>query len=287
MAVIDPVIDEQTPAADFTIAQKWGRYTAEEHAVWDTLYARQVEISRERSVKEFRTGLSLLDLGSGGIPDLDVINPKLKALTGWEVVMVPHLVPDEVFFTHLANRRFPAGRFIRKPNQLDYLEEPDIFHDIFGHVPMLTLPVFADYMQAYGRGGLRAQSLGRLKELARLYWYTVEFGLIQRPSGLKIYGAGIISSAGETPFSLESESPNRVGFDLERVMRTDYRIDDYQQLYVVIDSFEQLLSATQQDFGPLYDRLSADETRHNVTDLTDGDHIVTRGTQSYAAQKAG
>jgi phenylalanine-4-hydroxylase len=287
MAVNDPVIDEQTPATDFTISQKWDRYTDEEHAVWDTLYARQVEISRKRSVKEFRTGLGLLDLGSGGIPDLDVINPKLKALTGWEVVMVPHLVPDEVFFTHLANRRFPAGRFIRKASQLDYLEEPDIFHDIFGHVPMLTLPVFADYMQAYGRGGLRAQSLGRLKELARLYWYTVEFGLIQRPSGLKIYGAGIISSAGETPFSLESDSPNRIGFDLERVMRTDYRIDDYQQLYVVIDSFEQLLNATQQDFGVLYERLSTDETRHSVTDLTDQDHVVTRGTQSYAAQKTG
>ncbi|MGJ8559237.1 MAG: phenylalanine 4-monooxygenase [Litorimonas sp.] len=287
MAVFDPVIDEQTPAADFTIAQKWDRYTAEEHAVWDTLYARQVEITRDRSVKEFQTGLGLLDLGSGGIPDLDVINPKLKALTGWEVVMVPHLVPDDVFFTHLANRRFPAGRFIRKPTQLDYLEEPDIFHDIFGHVPMLTLPVFADYMQAYGRGGLRAQSLGRLKELARLYWYTVEFGLIQRPSGLKIYGAGIVSSAGETPFSLESPSPNRIGFDLERVMRTDYRIDDYQQLYVVIDSFEQLLNATQQDFGPIYDRFSADETRYNVTDLIDDDHIITRGTQAYAAEKAG
>jgi phenylalanine-4-hydroxylase len=287
MAVFDPVIDEQTPAADFTIAQKWDRYTAEEHAVWDTLYARQVEITRERSVKEFRTGLGLLDLGSGGIPDLDIMNPKLKALTGWEVVMVPHLVPDEVFFTHLANRRFPAGRFIRKPTQLDYLEEPDIFHDIFGHVPMLTLPVFADYMQAYGRGGLRAKSLGRLKELARLYWYTVEFGLIQRPSGLKIYGAGIVSSAGETPFSLDSSSPNRIGFDLERVMRTDYIIDDYQQLYVVIESFEQLLGATQQDFGPIYDRLSADETRYTVTDLIEDDQIITRGTQAYAAAKAG
>ncbi|GHA97564.1 phenylalanine-4-hydroxylase [Algimonas arctica] len=287
MAVFDPVIDEQTPAADFTIAQKWDRYTAEEHAAWDTLYARQVEITRERSVKEFRTGLGLLDLGSGGIPDLDVINPKLKALTGWEVVMVPHLVPDEVFFTHLANRRFPAGRFIRKPTQLDYLEEPDIFHDIFGHVPMLTLPVFANYMQAYGRGGLRAKSLGRLKELARLYWYTVEFGLIQRPSGLKIYGAGIVSSAGETPFSLDSPSPNRIGFDLERVMRTDYIIDDYQQLYVVIESFEQLLGATQQDFGPIYDRLSADETRYTVTDLIEDDQIITRGTQAYAAAKAG
>jgi len=286
MAVIDPVIDEQTPAADFTIAQKWDRYTDEEHGVWDTLYARQLEITKDRAVEEFKTGLGLLDLGAGGIPDLDVINPKLKALTGWEVVMVPHLVPDDVFFTHLANRRFPAGRFIRKRNQLDYLEEPDIFHDIFGHVPMLTLPVFADYMQAYGRGGLRAQSLGRLKELARLYWYTVEFGLIERPEGLRIYGAGIVSSAGETPFSLESPSPNRIGFDLERVMRTDYRIDDYQQLYVVIDSFEQLLDATQQDFGALYERLSADETRHNVTDITDQDHVLTRGTQAYATRKA-
>jgi phenylalanine-4-hydroxylase len=286
MAVNDPVIDEQTPAADFTIAQKWDRYTADEHAVWDTLYRRQLEITKDRAVEEFRTGLGLLDLGAGGIPDLDVINPKLKALTGWEVVMVPHLVPDDVFFTHLANRRFPAGRFIRKPSQLDYLEEPDIFHDIFGHVPMLTLPVFADYMQAYGKGGLRAQSLGRLKELARLYWYTVEFGLIQRPEGLRIYGAGIVSSAGETPFSLQDPSPNRIGFDLERVMRTDYRIDDYQQLYVVIDSFEQLLDATQQDFGPIYDRLSADDTRYRVTDLIDADQVHTRGTQAYAKAKA-
>ncbi|MGB3456758.1 MAG: phenylalanine 4-monooxygenase, partial [Litorimonas sp.] len=218
MAISDPVIDEQTPAADFTIAQKWNRYTDAEHAVWDTLYKRQMDILKDRAVSEFHKGLGLLDLGAGGIPDLGVINPKLKALTGWEVVMVPHLVPDNVFFDHLANRRFPAGRFIRKPDQLDYLEEPDIFHDIFGHVPMLTLPVFADYMQAYGRGGLRAESLGRLKELARLYWYTVEFGLIERDGALRIYGAGIVSSAGETPFSLESDSPNRLAFDLERVM---------------------------------------------------------------------
>ncbi|MEM7730738.1 MAG: phenylalanine 4-monooxygenase [Pseudomonadota bacterium] len=286
MAVSDPVIDEQTPAADFTIAQKWDRYTEAEHRVWDTLYQRQMEILKDRAVEEFRTGLSLLDLGSGGIPDLDVINPKLQALTGWTVVMVPHLVPDGVFFDHLANRRFPAGRFIRKADQLDYLEEPDIFHDIFGHVPMLTLPVFADYMQAYGRGGLRAESLGRLKELARLYWYTVEFGLIRRPEGLRIYGAGIVSSAGETPFSLESESPNRIAFDLERVMRTDYRIDDFQQLYVVIDSFEQLLDATQQDFGPIYNRLARDTTMHGVTDLLNSDSVLTRGTQNYAIAKA-
>ena len=262
MAVHDPVIDEQTPAADFTIEQRWDRYTADEHAVWDTLYARQLEVLRGRAVSEFDKGLGLLDLGSGGIPDLAVINPKLRALTGWEVVMVPHLVPDDVFFDHLANRRFPAGRFIRKRDQLDYLEEPDIFHDIFGHVPMLTLPVFADYMQAYGQGGQRAQSLGRLKELARLYWYTVEFGLIRQDGQLQIYGAGIVSSAGESPYALESSAPKRIGFDLERIMRTDYRIDDFQDIYFVIDSFDQLLNATQQDFGALYQRLAQDNTRH-------------------------
>lgn len=282
MGISDPVIDEQTPAADFTIEQRWERYTDEEHQVWDTLYYRQIEMLQNRAVEEFHAGLGLLDLGAGGIPDLNVINPKLRELTGWTVVMVPHLVPDEVFFEHLANRRFPSGRFIRKPDQLDYLEEPDIFHDIFGHVPMLTLPVFADYMQAYGQGGLRAQSLGRLKELARLYWYTVEFGLIQRPEGLRIYGAGIVSSAGETPFSLESDSPNRIGFDLERVMRTDYKIDDFQQLYIVIESFQQLLDATQQDFTPLYQALSADTSRYSLTDLQSTDTVLQRGTQSHA-----
>lgn len=282
MAIHDPVIDEQTPAADFTILQKWDRYTDAEHAVWDTLYARQVELVKDRAVADFNTGLGLLDLGAGGIPDLKIINPKLKALTGWEVVMVPHLVPDRVFFEHLANRRFPAGRFIRKPDQLDYLEEPDVFHDIFGHVPMLTLPVFADYMQAYGEGGLRADKLGRLKELARLYWYTVEFGLIKADEDLKIYGAGIVSSAGETPFSLDSSSPHRIGFDLERIMRTDYRIDDFQQIYFVLDSFEQLLDSTQKDFAALYQRLTDDQTIIGITDILPGDTVLNLGDQSYA-----
>ena len=282
MGVYDPVIDEQTPAADFTIEQRWDRYADAEHAVWDTLYARQIKLLQGRAVDEFHTGLGLLDLGAGGVPDLRVINPKLRELTGWEVVMVPHLVPDDVFFDHLANRRFPAGRFIRKPDQLDYLEEPDIFHDIFGHVPMLTLPVFADYMQAYGLGGQRAHKLGRLKELARLYWYTVEFGLIRGDDGLRIYGAGIVSSAGETPYSLDSDVPHRVAFDLERIMRTDYRIDDFQQLYFVIDSFEQLLGATQQDFGPIYDRFGSSEARFAPTDLDAGDTVISQGTLAAA-----
>ena len=159
--------------------------------------------------------------------------------TGWRVVAVPGLVPDDVFFEHLAHRRFVAGRFIRKPEQLDYLQEPDVFHDLFGHVPLLSDPVFADYMQAYGLGGLKALRLNALEKLARLYWYTVEFGLIAEPGGLRLYGAGILSSFGESQFALDDPSPHRIKFDLMRVMRTRYRIDDYQQNYFVIDNFEE------------------------------------------------
>ena len=169
---------------------------------------------------------------------------------------MPGLVPDEVFFNHLANRRFPAGQFIRTRAQLDYLQEPDIFHDVFGHVPLLTDPVFADYMEAYGKGGLRAMKFGRLKNLAALYWYTVEFGLIETPKGLRIYGAGISSSKDESIFALDDPSPNRLRFDLERVMRTRYRIDDFQQTYFVIRSYDELFRATvDTDFAPLYERL--------------------------------
>jgi phenylalanine-4-hydroxylase len=202
------------------------------------------------------------------------------------VVAVPGLVPDDVFFEHLANRRFVAGQFIRRADQLDYLQEPDVFHDVFGHVPMLAHPVFADYMQAYGQGGLRAQKFNAIHKLARLYWYTVEFGLIRNGDGLNIYGAGIVSSHGESIFALDDPSPNRIAFDMERVMRTDYRIDDYQQTYFVIDSFEQLLHATlDTDFAPLYAKL---ETLPDlrVTDIVPEDRVITRGTQEYALAKA-
>ena len=228
----------------------------------------------ERAAPEFLAGLKRLELSRSGIPDLKRLNPALKALTGWEIVMVPHLVPDDVFFTHLANRRFPAGRFIRGRDQLDYLEEPDVFHDIFGHVPMLAHPVFADYMQAYGQGGLRALNLGTLKNLARLYWYTVEFGLINSPNGLRIYGAGIVSSAGESRYALENESPNRIGFELERVMRTDYEIDEYQKSYFVIDNYKQLFDATQQDFGPIYERLKSHQHSYGSDQLLPEDQIL-------------
>ncbi len=241
---------------DHTVPQDWAGYTAEEHDVWRTLFARQTEILPGRACDAFLEGVEKLDL-SGGIPDFERLSERLQRLTGWRVVAVPGLVPDAVFYEHLANRRFPAGRFIRGAHQLDYLEEPDVFHDVFGHVPMLTDPIFADYMQAYGAGGLRAHGLGRLHNLARLYWYTVEFGLLQTEAGLRIYGAGIVSSATESRYALEDPRPNRLAFNLQRVMRTPYKIDDVQAVYFVIPSLQALLDATvKTDFGPVYEALS-------------------------------
>lgn len=270
---------------DWTIDQDWGGYTQAEHEVWLTLYQRQVELLPGRACAPFLKGLEALDLHRAGIPEFARINEELRRLTGWSVVAVPGLVPDEVFFDHLANRRFPAGRFVRKPEQLDYLQEPDVFHDVFGHVPMLTDPVFADYMQAYGEGGRRAQGLGRLTNLARLYWYTVEFGLLQTPEGLRIYGAGIVSSHAESLFALDDPSPNRIAFDLDRVMRTPYRIDDFQQVYFVIPSLEALLAASLQDFGPVYARL-ANAPDIPIAAIVETDQVLTRGSQAYAAEAA-
>lgn len=268
-------------AEDWTIPQDWGAYTDVEHQTWDTLYARQMKILPGRAAEVFFDGLKALDLNTGGIPDFAVMNPKLQALTGWTVVCVPGLVPDEVFFDHLANRRFPSGQFIRRPDQLDYLQEPDIFHDVFGHVPMLTNPDFADYMEAYGKGGQRAARMGMLPNLARLYWYTVEFGLMKEAGQLRIYGAGIVSSATESVFSLEDASPNRLGFDLERVMKTLYRIDDFQQVYFVIESIERLKRETLGDFSPIYERLKgADDIV--IDTILPADEVFTRGTQAYA-----
>ncbi|MDB5465989.1 MAG: phhA [Phenylobacterium sp.] len=271
--------------ADWTINQGWESYSRAEHDVWVTLYERQAKLLPGRACDPFLKGLEALDLHRTGIPDFARINEELLRLTGWTVVAVPGLVPDEVFFDHLANRRFPAGQFIRKADQLDYLQEPDIFHDVFGHVPMLTDPVFADYMQAYGEGGRRAMGLGRLHSLARLYWYTVEFGLLQTPQGLRIYGAGIVSSRAESIFALDDPSPNRLGFDLERVMRTPYRIDDFQQVYFVIPSLQALLDATLQDFSPIYDRLSRAQDIP-IAAVEPADKVFTRGTQAYANARA-
>jgi phenylalanine-4-hydroxylase len=272
-------------AADWTISQDWDAFTAAEHAMWDTLFARQSAMLPGRASEAFLRGIDVLRLEKPGIPDYRELNARLMDATGWQVVAVPGLVPDDVFFDHLANRRFPAGNFIRTPDQLDYLQEPDVFHDVFGHVPMLADPVFADYMVAYGEGGLRSLQFDALKQLARLYWYTVEFGLIREAGGLRIYGAGIVSSYAESVFALDSDSPNRIGFDLARVMRTDYRIDDFQQNYFVIDSLDQLLDTTvNTDFAPLY---AANDALPPIAiaDILPGDEVITRGTQDYALGK--
>lgn len=278
----DTIIVDPGPNGDYTIDQNWSTYTAEEHSVWDLLFERQLEVLPGLAADEFMQGLEALDLGRGGIPDLEKISDELESLTDWRVVTVPGLVPDAVFFEHLANRRFPAGQFIRKRDQLDYLQEPDIFHDVFGHVPMLTNPVFADYMEAYGKGGMRSLKWDALKNLAALYWYTVEFGLIKTDEGLRIYGAGIVSSRTESKFSIEDASPNRIGFDLERVMKTDYRIDDFQQTYFTINNYKQLFDATvETDFAPLYDKLLGEHT-YRPEDVLDTDALIHKGTQAYA-----
>ena len=270
--------------ADWTIDQGWDSYTTAEHAVWKVLFERQSRLLAGRACDEFVSGMAELPIDADQIPDFRHLSDILLRRTGWQVVAVPGLVPDEVFFEHLANRRFPAGQFIRQPHQLDYLEEPDVFHDVFGHVPMLMNPAIADYIQAYGVGGLRAQQLGVLDKLARVYWYTVEFGLVQQKDGLRIYGAGIASSATESVFALDDPSPNRIRFELERVMRTNYRIDDFQETYFVIDSLDELLALAKIDFGLVYARVRGQPDYEPGTVLA-SDPVLTRGSGSYHFQK--
>jgi phenylalanine-4-hydroxylase len=272
--------------ADWTIDQCWERYTPQEHATWRKLFERQSQLLPGRACDEFVAGMLKLPIGPGAIPDFRRLSEVLTKHTGWQVVAVPGLVPDEVFFEHLAHRRFPVGQFIRKADQLDYIEEPDVFHDVFGHVPMLMNPVIADYIQAYGVGGLQAQKLGVLSNLARVYWYTVEFGLVTQPEGLRIYGSGIVSSYTESIFALEDRSPNRVRFDLERVMRTRYRIDDFQETYFVIGHLDELLELARIDFGPIYERVKG-QRDFEPGDVLPDDDVIGRGTGRYHAAKRG
>jgi phenylalanine-4-hydroxylase len=265
---------------DFTIDQDWISYSTAEHDRWDRLFKRSQETLRDRACDEFVEMMNALKLSDSGIPNMEKLSERLEKITGWSVVPVAGLVPDDIFFNHLANKRFPAGAFIRSEQEMDYLEEPDIFHDIFGHVPLLANPIYSDFIQAYGKGGQRSIQLGQLPHLARLYWYTVEFGLIRTKAGLRIFGAGIVSSTAESIFALESDSPNRIGFDLERVMRTKYVIDDFQQTYFVIDSFEQLLDDCYQDFGAIYERLRL-ASDIEAYELIDNDEVLTRGNLNY------
>ncbi len=257
-------------------------YGAAEHAIWDDLFARQMEVLPGRAASTFMAGLEKLDLSRGGVPEFARLSSELGELTGWSIVPVPMLIPDHVFFWHLANRRFPAGNFIRTRETFDYIQEPDVFHDVFGHVPMLTDPVFADYMQEYGRAGWKAMRYNRLKALGALYWYTVEFGLIEEaPGDIRAYGAGILSGPTEAKFAVEAQSPNRIMLQVDRVMRTDYVISDLQPTYFVIESFEDLFRQTvERDFDRLYRNLAPAFTYANSA-VIDVDYVVHRGTQEY------
>jgi phenylalanine-4-hydroxylase len=244
---------------DYTVDQDYSAYPAEAQERWRRLYRRQMKLVPGRACDEFLRVVETLDYGAG-IPRFDQVNERLGRATGWQVVAVPGLLPEPVFFGHLAARRFPVTVWLREEHEFDYIVEPDVFHDFFGHVPLLFDPVFADYMQAYGQGGLKADGLHALEYLARLYWYTVEFGLISAPDGLRIYGAGVLSSPSEIVHAVGSPQPHRIGFDLRRVMRTRYKIDTFQQSYFVIDGFERLFRETAPDFTPVYAEVAALET---------------------------
>ena len=256
-------------------------YSSDEHAIWNALFERQMDLLPGRACSAFFAGLQKLHLNRGGVPEFAQLSEQLGALTGWSVVPVPMLIPDHVFFWHLANRRFPAGNFIRSRDNFDYIQEPDVFHDVFGHVPLLTDPVFADYMQEYGRAGWKAMRYNRLKALGALYWYTVEFGLMLEHGDLRIYGAGILSGPREAVFALEGRSPNRIMLSVDRVMRTDYVIDDLQPTYFVIESFADLYHQTvERDFDRLYRSLNPGFTYANSA-VIDVDDVLQRGTQEY------
>ncbi len=265
---------------DWVIPQNWDQYTKDDHEVWRDLYERQAGLLPGRACNAYLQGMAELPILPFSIPNFDDLSEVLMRRTGWQIVAVPGMVPNDVFFDHLANRRFPAGQFIRGRHELDYLQEPDVFHDIFGHVPMMMNPVMADFMQAYGEGAKRADRLGLLDYLARLYWYTVEFGLVEQSGKLRIFGAGILSSFSETQFALESPSPSRLGFDLKRVMRTHYRIDAFQESYFVLPSVDSLLDLVSIDFMPIYEDLRDLEALPAGT-VEPTDLVFSRGTAAH------
>jgi len=246
--------DYSNVTIDYVVPQNWHAYTEAEHALWRRLYQRQAELLPGRACDEFIVSLNALN-ASQGIPDFDSTSESLFNATGWRIVAVPGLIPELEFFTHLANRRFPVTVWLRTPEEFDYIVEPDVFHDYFGHVPLLFNPIFADHIQEYGKGALKAMQLGGLEQLARLYWYTIEFGLVQSQQGLRVYGAGILSSGGELKYCLEPSTSRHIELDVERCMRTLFKIDSYQETYFVIRNFKQLFGDTAPDFTPLYERI--------------------------------
>lgn len=230
--------DEPRGWRDYVVPQRWDAFTADDHAVWDLLFARQVDLLGSRVVSPFLAGIDLLRLSRPGVPDLDELNAILEPRTGWRTVAVTGLVPDDIFFAMLSERVFPVGNFIRKREQLDYLEEPDCFHDLFGHIPMLADHDFAEMVRHVGRLGGAAIATGHADQVSRIYWHSVEFGLAREGGELKILGAGLASSFGEAHFSLESDTVERLPFSVARAIRTAYRNDVFQPLYLVSESVE-------------------------------------------------
>jgi len=246
-------------AADWTMPQNWAAFTAEQHATWRTLFDRQSAALDGYACRSFLDGLDILRKLKPGVPDFAELNALLKPASGWEIVAVPGWIPNQPFFEHLANKRFPAANFLRPPEQVAYSEEPDMFHDIFGHIPMLTDPAFSDFLVAYGQAGLRAEKLGASDFLGRLWLYTVEFGLVVENGELRAFGGGLMSSFAETLSALTSPEPQRIWLDIERVMRTRYNFDEFQQTYFVVAGFGELLRATEEtDFADVYRKI-ADE----------------------------
>ena len=246
--------DYSRAAANYTCPQNHAAYTAADHDTYRRLYERQSALLPGLASEAFIAALPSLGI-KDHIPRFEEINERLYRATRWEIVAVPGQIPEVPFFTLLANRQFPVTDWIRTPEEFDYIVEPDIFHDLFGHVPLLFNPVMADFIQAYGQGGLKAAELGACEMLSRLYWYTVEFGLIRESGGVRAYGAGILSSVGELEYSVNSPQPHRLPLQLERTMRTLYKIDTYQQTYFVIDDMPHLLNLADADFAPLYEQL--------------------------------
>ena len=283
--------DQGASYANLIIDQGWNDYTAEQHDTWKRLYERQMEVLEPRVCPEYLQAIETLGFSAKAIPRFDEVNERLRAETGWEVVATEGLIKSRAFFDMLTDRKFPSGNFIRRPDQLDYLEEPDIFHDLFGHIPLLTDPDYANYMHEYGKGGTRALKYKTTKNLARLNWWTIEFGLIRKPEGLKIYGAGLVSSFGEAQYCLDDPSAHHVQFNLERCMRTKVYINDFQPVYFVIDSFQSLFEqAVNTDFSPMYERFKGlgDVERvaeHLPFDLIDSDQVIRKGNQAYIEPK--
>lgn len=253
--------------SDYTCEQNFAAYTEEDHETWRKLYARQAALLPGLAAQRFIDLLPQLDAAQS-IPRFEDINRRLHQATGWQLVGVPGLIPEVPFFTLLANRKFPVTDWIRTPSEMDYVVEPDIFHDLFGHVPLLFDRAYADHIAAYGQGALKAHALEQsdpscraaVEHLSRLYWYTIEFGLQREGKEVRAYGAGILSSPGELLHSVQSPEPERLPLtnpqELLRCMASRYKIDSYQSQYFVIENFEALLALTAPDFTPYYQSLA-------------------------------